>query len=319
MIYEYALEPELVATWTERHDFRYFKENFGFDQGRIVARYPKRWQRRVWEAFEGTDDFARKRLDELLRHLSERMVQRCDTVWDADLTSWLENAEREHERRAFHAILARTNPRNRADVLTQTHTDDGPARNWKVSRGREVARNADAMADSIGPLLRCSSIVIFVDPHFGPERARYRRPFEAFLDRMVRQRPGEAPKRVEVHTSEEHTGTVEFFRRECETRLRRCVPEGMCVLVRRLSEKPRGAKLHNRYILTDLGGVSFGTGLDDGNATDDISLLDRDLYMVRWSQYGGVPPAGFDQEQNPVVIMGTRRAGTGARRGNGQP
>ena len=59
----------------------------------------------------------------------------------------------------------------------------------------------------------------------------------------------------------------------------------MRVLVRRLSEKPRGEKLHNRYILTDLGGVFFGIGLDDGDegATDDVTLLDRDPYVVRLS------------------------------------
>ena len=34
--------------------------------------------------------------------------------------------------------------------------------------------------------------------------------------------------------------------------------------VRRLKQKQDGEKLHNRYILTDLGGVTFGTGLDEG-------------------------------------------------------
>ena len=97
-------------------------------------------------------------------------------------------------------------------------------------------------------------------------------------------------------------------------------PGGTHVLVRRLSEKPRGEKLHNRYILTDLGGVSFGIGLDDGDegATDDVTLLDRDPYVVRWSQYGGIPPAGFEQGERPVEIVGTRRVGQGGHRGEQQ-
>ena len=194
MIYEYALEPDLVATLTDRRDFRYFIDSFGFDRGRIVSRYPKSWQRRVWNAFESTDDFGRKRLDELLRHLSERMVQRHNTHWEPDRTIWLENAEGEHERRPFHAILARTNPRGEADVMTPNQISEGQTQLWTVRRGCPVPRKAVDMANAVAPLLRCSSTVIFVDPHFGPERPRYRRPFEAFLDRMVHRRPGADPK-----------------------------------------------------------------------------------------------------------------------------
>ena len=110
MIHEYALEPELVATWTDPSDCRYFKESFGLGQGRVVSRYPKRWKRLVWDAFCGNNDLAQKRLEELLVHLSERMVRRSNIQWDANSTSWLENAEREHERYPFHAILAQKQP-----------------------------------------------------------------------------------------------------------------------------------------------------------------------------------------------------------------
>lgn len=312
MIYEYALEPELVATWTDRSDCRYFKESFGLGQGRVVSRYPKRWKSLVWNAFNSTDDFARKRLEELLASLSEQMVQRSDARWDGESTSWRNNAESEHERLAFHAILARTNPKNHARVLTENDLDEDSATRWAVGRWCSVARSAAEMADAVAPLLRCSSDVIFVDPYFGPERPRYRRSFEAFLERMVSQRPGEMPKRVEVHTAADNTGTEEFFRGECDTKLRRCVPKGTQVLVRRLKQKQDGEKLHNRYILTDLGGITFGTGLDTGNEgeTDDITLMDRGQYELRWSQYGGDPPAGFEQEGDPIEVVGTRKLPT---------
>ncbi len=83
----------------------------------------------------------------------------------------------------------------------------------------------------------------------------------------------------------------------------------MRVLVRRLSERPDGERLHNRYILTDLGGVSFGIGLDDGNEgeTDDVALMGREQYDRRWSQYGGDPQMGFQQVGMPVEVVGTRR------------
>ena len=76
MIHEYALEPELVATWGNRHDYRYFLEKFGLGQPRIVSRYPERWTRLVWQAFRPANDFETTRMTELLARLSEHTVRR---------------------------------------------------------------------------------------------------------------------------------------------------------------------------------------------------------------------------------------------------
>ena len=304
MIYEYALEPELVASLTDRHECRHFKQSFGLERGRLVSRCPKNWKRLVWDAINGADDVTRKRIEELLAGLSERMVRRSDINWDDAPTSWLEKVEREHQRRPFHGILAQTNPRDQAAVMTRADMDGD---DWEVSRGRSIPRNAHEMADAVAPLLRCSSEVIFVDPHFSPDKMRYRRPFECFLERMVHERPGQAPSRIEVHRNS--LVTEEFFRGQCEARLPRCIPEGIPVRLRRLRQKTDGERLHNRYILTDLGGISFGTGLDEGEEgeTDDLSLMDRAQYARRWYQYGrDDPPAGFNQDGATVEVSGTR-------------
>jgi len=304
MVYEYALEPELVATWTDRRDFRYFIERFGLGQGRVVSRYPKRWAALVWEAFGGTGDLDRKRLEELLAHFKERMVRRTDIRWEPDL-AWLANAEREHERRPFHAILARTNPRRSEYVLIGEEVDELSTPLWSVDRA-PPAREAYEMANALAPLLRCSSVVIFVDPYIGQGRSDHRRTIEAFLDRTMRGRPGPRPDRVEIHTAAETCGSDDFIR----ARFRGCVPDGLHVVVRRLEQRQSGEKLHNRYVLTDLGGVLFGIGLDQGAAgeTEDITLLNRIQYELRWAQYAaGDSPAAFEQPERTVEVIGTRR------------
>ena len=68
-------------------------------------------------------------------------------------------------------------------------------------------------------------------------------------------------------------------------------------------------RLHNRYVLTDVGGVSLGVGLDEGKEgeTDDISLLTREQFLKRWAQY--VDNDGtFDCVDCPTKILGTRSA-----------
>lgn len=92
MLHEYAVEPELVATWCDRASGRYFLDKFGLGSPRIMSRYPrKRWKRLVWEAWKANshDDSERKRMEELIQRLSEDMVTRRDAVWNPDGT-WLE-------------------------------------------------------------------------------------------------------------------------------------------------------------------------------------------------------------------------------------
>ena len=40
MIYEFAVEPTLVATWSDRKEFRFFDGKFGLGRQRVLCRYP---------------------------------------------------------------------------------------------------------------------------------------------------------------------------------------------------------------------------------------------------------------------------------------
>ena len=112
-----------------------------------------------------------------------------------------------------------------------------------------------------------------------------------------------------MHTSlkYENAPTAGFFLSECEKRLPRCVPNGVRLSIRVQSQKTGGEQLHNRYILTDVGGLTFGTGLDDGpeGETDDVSLMDRPQYELRWSQHATEPMA-FEVTEVQVEIQSGR-------------
>jgi hypothetical protein len=301
MIYEYALEPELVATWSDRRIGRYFIEKFGLGQPRVVSRYPRAWKRLVWEAFAGGNDLDRKRMEELLARLCEVMVKRRAGVWTQSQT-WLANAEAEHARSPFHAILARQNSRKHPRVLIADDLDER-ATHWDLPRGVTVGRTAASMAATVKSMLRAAESVFFVDPYFGPERPRHRRSLRAFLRALMDGRPSARPQRIQIFTSIDSTGTKEFFEEECRRSLSTCIPVGVRLSICRLRQKPNGERLHNRYILTDLGGVIFGVGLDEGEegATDDIELLERAQYEKRWQQYVGDPGA-FDRPEPNIDL-----------------
>jgi hypothetical protein len=67
---------------------------------------------------------------------------------------------------------------------------------------------------------------------------------------------------------------------------------------------PDGDKLHNRFVLTDVGGVSlpYGTQALGVSVFDDLSLLYRGQYEERWWQFtraGRLKTIGV-----PQVIVG---------------
>lgn len=72
MIHEYALEPALLNNW---RDFRYFTEKFGFSEGRLISRYPRRWKKMVIESLSETG-LNRTKIVERLKKLDDRMLPR---------------------------------------------------------------------------------------------------------------------------------------------------------------------------------------------------------------------------------------------------
>jgi hypothetical protein len=125
---------------------------------------------------------------------------------------------------------------------------------------------------------------------------------EALMD--VLSRNGLYPDVIRVHCSEK--SRLAFFEQEAAKMATR-LPTGICVEFSRWRQRTGGEKLHNRYILTDLGGVSLGVGLDAGEAgeTDDLLLLPRAQYENRWSQYVSNNGA-FERVYTPAAVRGTR-------------
>lgn len=317
MLFEYAVEPELVATWADPRTGRYFIDRFGIGTPRLVSRYPKSWKRLVWRAWEasgtrglGEAGRQRRRVETLIQHLSAAMVERRQSDWDAH-RSWVENAVGQQV--PFHAVLARHDPTGDPRVLVADELDESTPR-WAVQHGTTVPRKAEAIAEAVGSMLRIATNIVFVDPYFAPDRRRFVNVIAACTGAGGRRRAvGAAKVRIFSSDDDERNGTYENFRANCRRHLPCRFPAGQEVTIRRLGERKGGEKLHNRYILTELGGVSIGVGLDETDdrsvaeaVRDDLSLLASDQYRLRWRQYAGDPPE-FDQHEDPITITGTRR------------
>lgn len=302
MIHEYALEPEVVASWHDRDKFRFFIDQFGCGAGRVVGMYPSKtnWRKLVWAALDADfspTDKDRTRMVEIVKKLIASKVQRVGSEWNGTL-DWLTNAESEHLRKPFHAILARENPRNNETVLLEADILERKAAGWDAPQSTVVQRSAESMAECVAPMLRCATRVLFVDPYFRANKRRFREPLAAFL----RQASPQATTEIHASASYEDAPSGEHFRNESERDLQRhsVIPDGRELKVYRWRNREGGEKMHNRYVLTDIGGVQFGTGLDEGEAgtTDIVSLLSAEPYEKLYQDYAG-PGFSFDPDGEP--------------------
>ncbi len=224
MIREFALEPELVATWTDRPTCRFFRNELGLGTGRIVSRYPKRWRTLVYAAFQAlheprpladheaaANQLRQTRLTELVQRLAEVMVQRRDHLWDSEFP-WFDNACAEHQRRPFDAILARSATGGPPCTITD---DSCEASNptWHAPRSACVRRTPEDLAASVAMLLRSCSVAVFVDPHFGPENPRYRATFLRYFAALYSDRASGVWPRVGILTASDAEDG--YYAREC--------------------------------------------------------------------------------------------------------
>jgi hypothetical protein len=300
MIYEYALEPEMVATWGNPRDLRFFIRAFGPDQGRIVSRYPKKWVKKVWESAPNISDMERKRLEEFLARIKDSMIKRKACCWNDSEKSWLKNVLNEHHRYPFRAIIIKSDTKKQPPILTEEMLSIPPCLTWDSPHGITISRDAKEMATAVQMMLSCCRWVKFIDPHISPGTKRYRISLCAFLNILAAARPVGPPEAIEIHTKQ-HEGTENFLRNA----YREIIPPGLTLTVYQWKKRIAGPKLHNRYILTDIGGVSFHHGLDTGEdgETDDISRLDSAQYQRHCKQYDKASTA-FEPAAPPLTIVG---------------
>lgn len=301
MIYEFALDPALVARWSDPREYRAYQGRFGVGTPRIPSRVPnKHWRRMVLEEFNALvsqlnpQEVAQRRL-----RLAE-IVKPCLVGWAGractEHGTWLEMATREHHRRAFQALLLSSQAGSAPkDVPTLRDPDFDPEDAlWSPEQGL-VPKTPRGFVGSLRPLLSFARTLHFIDPHFDPSKKRWQEPLFALLEEAVRGRqPHEQPE-VQLHTCvtrgrsgrgadgltaiEKKTGAEKLL--ESFHRVKQSIPSKLRLAVFVWAERPAGREFHDRFLLTEFGGVQFGKGLDasqEGGRTELITMLPRKAY-----------------------------------------
>lgn len=270
MLFEYAVEPQAIgSSWK---NLRYLIEKFGFDRGRLISRFPKKWEKKVIQAAKeaGVPDIKMASIVERLRNTNLAVVD-LGRPYEPEM-SWIGNALTEHQRVPFHAIIAQQNQDGNAAVLPVADIDEHQPL-MAVSQDRAVSREAEAIAGALSGFLRVSTRILFVDPFFDPYNDRYKSTLRECLAVVKADNPTAA---CEIHYRyHDKKPTNSELEREAASLFNGVIPEGLAISVYCWRERKGGADFHARYLLTDLGGVGIDTGFsaEGGHQTTDMHLM----------------------------------------------
>ena len=164
MHHEYAVEPTAIgASW---ETFLYVFEKFGFQRGRLISRFPKKWESLVIDAARNADigDLARKRIVEKLTQGKRTTLIRRGRDYNPTLGNWADNALASHATEPFRAIIAHEERPDEAVVslaeLDETH------HLMEAPTSRDVPRTAVELSGACRYLLHAAREINLVDPYF---------------------------------------------------------------------------------------------------------------------------------------------------------
>jgi hypothetical protein len=275
MIKEFAVDPRAVVR--SFADFKYVIEKFGVPEGRIISEFPRKWRRMAYQEalrlHKGTAEYSK--IEERLRKMPRGALLSLSRPGGDGAQDWLDSAIVEHGRQPFDYILSSASRDGVPIVQLDEFDSNHPC--LEVGRDRKLRRVAAEMSTACEFLLRNSRHVKLIDPYFDFQHRRFVNPFLAFLAYVS------SPSEVEVYRNDRVAPAD--LSRAADRYLPAHLPDGVCVRMFTMPEE----RMHNRYLLTELGGVRFGIGLDESLPgaveEDDVSLVTHAMWESLWDEY----------------------------------
>ena len=274
MLSEYAVEPAAIAA--DWNTFRYLIEKFGTDKGRLISRVPNKWEKKVIKAAKDAD-VPNMKLHSMVERLhgAKHKVRDFNRLYDHE-ASWIDNAVREHASRPFRAILSSDSTAPCAEALAPDDcSDEHPLFSSPISR--DITRTADEIASALHLFSVVAQQIDIVDPYFDlrPAKGNYIGPLAALFAKIASTTP--ARKVIRVHfRSHPSRPPSHILARQAAAQMSGLLPRGYLLELYEWSEVPGGEDLHDRFFLTELGGMMIGAGLsaEGPEETATFTLLD---------------------------------------------
>lgn len=293
MLSIFAIDPQICQNldW-----FRYCTEHCQPSLGRAIADLPPgEWLREALNCINGLVSDRQMRsvkgqsLKRRLDRVRDRLVDRPGTDWDYMEERWIPNAEREHRRAPFAAVVSPEY--GGADTANhEYHPDDldEDVVAWNTPNGLDITRARTEFTAAILPMLLVAREIHFLDRSFNVDaNSLYTRNYQQILRDLT---VCDLFPSITIHCCPQQPGVTDaHFEGELARHYAALIPVSTvltCVLWQVDGEIQRGAHpFHNRYVLSDRCGVMVGYGTDSANAATDapdtVQMIDAGLFATK--------------------------------------
>ena len=284
MHFEYAVEPAVIGkSWAA---FRDLIDRFGSDKGRLISGMPEEWRKEVFQVAvaAGVGEMDKTRILESLKPDKTRHKVVCFQRGYNTTLNWVDNALREHQNEPFRAIICSREENGCEEALSHDDcTDDHPL--MDTPRSKNIIRTPEKIVEALLPIARVSKEIDIVDPYFDhrPGRGHYIETLKTLLESLAKSKGRVKSIRIHYAAHDSYPPAIEIAK-SWNRLARNVVPEGYSLELHGWSEHTRGEDLHDRYFLTDIGGIMVGAGFsaEGPEQTALFTLLDyRDVQELR--------------------------------------
>jgi hypothetical protein len=289
MLKEIALNPELMA---DIGSVKQLSNELVYEAGRLVSLSPSSWIRIALESIQQSDHkpVMKKTLKVKLSNLKKETVKNSNRefVWDLENSTWESNVVDAHQNFPFSLVVVKDGGKNNSpyyspDEIFMVNPDE-----WNTVTSTQVERTKVEMVDAMMPLVNLSNRVLIIDPFFNICDANYR----ATLAELINQvKESTHINKIEIHIASADSeqvierGLIDYT----SPAMLRDV--GIEIVVWNIRD------FHDRFVLTDVGGFSYGHGFAERAHQGDTHVLvqrvGRVVYEGLWRRFNNLDDVRF--------------------------
>jgi hypothetical protein len=250
-------------------------EYFGIEKLRMIWSYPSSWVMLIKEVIKTNfKNRERKRAYNKLEKIYKSVIEIppnyiCDDS-NISLDNWLNKADELYQIKKYEGIISDKNPNSQAYICKIDNLEYCSTLNNDSSF--KVKRVDEDLSKAVAPLLYFATEIHFVDKYFHFLNPYHIRPLRSFIKEIFSDLRLNQISKITYHTGD--SALSDNIERVLKSELDGLIPENVALRIVRWPDE----KLHNRFLLTNVGGINFQHGLcdwDNGNSIeyDDISPI----------------------------------------------
>jgi hypothetical protein len=292
MLVEHFVDPEFLITAASKiRNYKEFIREFGRQSPRVIGKIQKfrKFQSNVIQ-LQGAEacELAQGRLIEILNVIKEKSLVDRNSQYDGE-KSYLVNFINAHQQipANIFCIGQQYDPLSKGvrHIFNKNFDDGIDSLNNQIV----VQKSSDKMAEAARDFLRLSKHITFVDPYLS-DRPNMLNPMLKFIEVSAINSPTSEKHINIIFKGGSNKAPTPLHLLNKITAVINCQELGISsIKVSSLLERETGdrEKFHNRYMITELGAMIWGIGLDEttSEVSDDVVLMNDELYDKRYGQY----------------------------------